>query len=550
MRELRIIVVFLCLASVVAAARAEVINVSVDGNPVQFQGVAAQAVNGRVLVPLRGVLERMGAFVGWDAANRTVIAQRGDRDVSLPIGSRTAKVNGRDVQLDVPAIVMSGTTMVPLRFVGEALGADVTWNAATRTVEIMSQGEAAVVQPPQAGPSIGSFTHDATDWLIAGDKLKVTLIGTAGGSANFEIPGVASATSMRETSPGKYEATWTVPPDAHSITGAGVIARLGVAGQSLLIQAGTLISVDVTPPDIQNLTPQTDSSVAQLKPGISATFADGSGSGIDQSSLKLVVDGVDVTTNSNVTETFVSYKPAASLQMGVRTVTLTVRDIARNTASTTWEFTIKEASQVIKSVTYTAPTDLAPGDVISVRVEGQAGGKASFWFASADGSKLRPQTMQESPAGVYQAEYTFRRDDNLKGCGIVGSLTTAAGETFTMTADGKLGGQAASLSAPRITAPANGSTVSSPVTITGKASAGAELRLVVTYASTIMGAISFTGAVDDQTVKADGQGVFQSKPVELGTLVGGKDTVYTLRAWIVNADGTQSETTVVKFKKK
>src|SRR5207244_11019777 len=118
--------------------------------PVAFGTVGPQQVQGRVMVPLRGVLEKLGAFVGWNAATHTVTASRGNLDLQLPIGARTASVNGRQVPLDVPAMTIAGTTMVPLRFVGETLGADVAWDAPTQTVLITTHdaGQPAPNRPP------------------------------------------------------------------------------------------------------------------------------------------------------------------------------------------------------------------------------------------------------------------------------------------------------------------------------------------------------------------------------------------------------------------
>ena len=122
------------------AAQAQRINVQVDGNPVYFRDTQPQEVRGRVMVPLRGVLEKMGAYVEWDASSRTVIATRDNTNIQLPLGSRVATVNGRSVTLDVPAMSIRGRTMVPLRFVGESLGAYVTWVPNTRTVAISTDG--------------------------------------------------------------------------------------------------------------------------------------------------------------------------------------------------------------------------------------------------------------------------------------------------------------------------------------------------------------------------------------------------------------------------
>lgn len=103
------------------------LKVAVNGEYITFAGTGPRRVQGRVLIPLRGVLEKIGATVGWDAATKTVTAKKADIDLSMKIGEKSAIVNGNTIVLEVPAMIIDGTTMVPLRFVGEALGAEVIY---------------------------------------------------------------------------------------------------------------------------------------------------------------------------------------------------------------------------------------------------------------------------------------------------------------------------------------------------------------------------------------------------------------------------------------
>lgn len=103
------------------------LSVLVDDVPVAFSGVGPRRVAGRVLVPLRGVLEKVGATVDWNPDLRTVTALRGTTSIVMKIGERTATVGDRRVSLDVPAQIIGGATMVPLRFMGEALGSEVLY---------------------------------------------------------------------------------------------------------------------------------------------------------------------------------------------------------------------------------------------------------------------------------------------------------------------------------------------------------------------------------------------------------------------------------------
>jgi hypothetical protein len=112
------------------------ISVVINGHPVAFNDTTPRQVDGRVLVPLRGIFEEMGAFVHWTDATQTVDATKGDISVRLQIGNRVAQVNGDNVNLDVPPQLIGGSTMVPLRFVSESLGASVDWRDRDQTVYI------------------------------------------------------------------------------------------------------------------------------------------------------------------------------------------------------------------------------------------------------------------------------------------------------------------------------------------------------------------------------------------------------------------------------
>jgi hypothetical protein len=88
------------------------------------------------MVPLRGVFEKLGATVAWDYGSRMVTAYKGDKTIKLRIGDSFATVNGSTVSIDAPAMIRQSSTMVPLRFLSETLGADVHWASNIRTVHV------------------------------------------------------------------------------------------------------------------------------------------------------------------------------------------------------------------------------------------------------------------------------------------------------------------------------------------------------------------------------------------------------------------------------
>ena len=96
-------------------------------------------VDGRTLVPLRAVMEALGFEVGWETTsqNRVTLIKL-EFDISFTIGSRIMIVNGNNVSLDVPAQLINGRTMVPLRAISEATGMEVRWDDENLIVDILT----------------------------------------------------------------------------------------------------------------------------------------------------------------------------------------------------------------------------------------------------------------------------------------------------------------------------------------------------------------------------------------------------------------------------
>ncbi|HHV17475.1 MAG TPA: AMIN domain-containing protein [Thermoanaerobacterales bacterium] len=97
-------------------------------------------VNGRTLAPVRVISEKLGAEVYWDNDNRLVQVITPSKTIILKIDDRKALVDEQEVLLDVPAKIVNDRTMVPLRFLGETLGAKVGWNNDLRRVIINRTG--------------------------------------------------------------------------------------------------------------------------------------------------------------------------------------------------------------------------------------------------------------------------------------------------------------------------------------------------------------------------------------------------------------------------
>ncbi|RXJ01646.1 hypothetical protein DS745_09195 [Anaerobacillus alkaliphilus] len=113
------------------------IKVEIDGEIIKFDQPAT-TIAGRTMVPMRKIFEELDSTVHWDAKTQTITASRGSKKITLKIGSKTATVNGQRLTLDVTPQVVKGRTLVPLRFISEALGAKVDWNSQTKTVSIVT----------------------------------------------------------------------------------------------------------------------------------------------------------------------------------------------------------------------------------------------------------------------------------------------------------------------------------------------------------------------------------------------------------------------------
>lgn len=132
-----LILLFLSVLLGSASFAMEPIRVYVENNKIEMP-IVPVVKNGRTLVPVRAIFESMGATVDWDGKTKTVIGKTEDKIIKLVIGNKTALVNSKKVELDVPAKIINGSTMVPARFVAESLGAEVGWDNNTKSVLVNS----------------------------------------------------------------------------------------------------------------------------------------------------------------------------------------------------------------------------------------------------------------------------------------------------------------------------------------------------------------------------------------------------------------------------
>jgi hypothetical protein len=603
-------------------ALAQTVSVVVDGQLMGFDQPPVVA-GGRVLVPLRGVFEHLGATVLWNPATNVVTAQRADTQVQLAIGSRQAIVNGRVVLLDVPATIVGGRTLVPLRFVSEAMGAQVDWDNTTRLVTITSGTTALPVQPapapqpaeriitgridaitsrsialsdgqiftfadgvrfivngqeatreqlrvgmevrlrlnpqtsqvvvvqsrtqavqPPAPPAgnvqIISFTHNVTSPLSAGSPVTVTLRGTTGGTASFDIFGVVSGVAMRQVSSGVYRGSYTVRPQ-DNVAAAIVMGRLRVNGQeSPLVQAGTPVTLDGIAPQIVQRFPEKGQTVNNVRPNILIAFND-AGSGIDPARSRLLVNGQNVTARVSITETALAYSPPDAL-IGRVLVRVILADRAGNVTQEEYVFTTAiQQTSLIRSVTVRPVTPLRPRDVLTVTMLGEPGGQASFTIEGVE--ENIPMTEAATQRGVYVGSYTIRPRERVAAQNARIIVRLSKGDVTSQADAARLIIVATEgVAPPVITSPAAGARVGAPIVIRGKATPGYRVEVQVDYQGALL-VLNLKGTYGKVTTITDAAGDWA---VTINQMVRISNAELTITAVTIDPLGRRSEAVTTK----
>lgn len=154
------ILLTLCVATtgLAAAADSGLPSIVIDGSPLSSD-VPALVSGDHVLVPLRGVFEQFGAAVSFDESSGVATAMLGSTTVQITVGSRQARVNGRNETMDVAAREVAGRVMIPLRFVAQALGVSVDYDANSNTVVIVSGWKPGSFAAYAGGPVYTTVAH-------------------------------------------------------------------------------------------------------------------------------------------------------------------------------------------------------------------------------------------------------------------------------------------------------------------------------------------------------------------------------------------------------
>ena len=328
-------------------ALAKDVNIVIDGEELNLD-VAPQIIDGRVMVPIRGVLENLGALVKWDDETQTVSARKSSKTVSLEIGSNDVTLDKGEtnddgsaktetIQTDVAAQLVSDRTLVPLRVISEAMGYSVDWNDETYTVSITTDNDedeswkdnkvsvdVSTLSVSGDGASVSDNTltiskggvytlsgknSDASIVVSTDDKVKLKLNGVNITSSGAPVIYVENADKLYiDTEDGTDNSLVSNAADTAAIRskdnlkikGGGTLnitsADNGIkCSDNLKIEGGN-INIDAKSDGI-NVNDTFEMTDGNLK--ITAV-----GDGIDSSSIANISGGtIDITTNGTPTET-------------------------------------------------------------------------------------------------------------------------------------------------------------------------------------------------------------------------------------------------------
>lgn len=130
------------MISIPVFAAEKPISVQINQQKLDVTKSAPVNDNGSILLPLRTIFENLGLKINWDAKTGSITGTKEGLVVKLQVGSKQASVNGVLKKLTSAPKMINNVTYVPLRFVGEATGNDVKWDAKQQTVLISTKQQA------------------------------------------------------------------------------------------------------------------------------------------------------------------------------------------------------------------------------------------------------------------------------------------------------------------------------------------------------------------------------------------------------------------------
>lgn len=132
------------------AYNAKEITIKIDGDTMVPKDMPAVSIDGRTMLPMRQIAQELGCEVVWNESAKQVYMVNDEYTLVFEIDKTTGYKNGKTFTMDVPPMIVNDRTMLPVRALATALGLDITWEDASRTVQIRTEAE----EQPSATPSV------------------------------------------------------------------------------------------------------------------------------------------------------------------------------------------------------------------------------------------------------------------------------------------------------------------------------------------------------------------------------------------------------------
>lgn len=207
-------------------------------------------------------------------------------------------------------------------------------------------GAPVAVAPAPAALKIDRFAVAPVDRIEPGAELRFMLNGMPGAVASFGIPGVIDNVPMREVRPGVYEGSYTIRRLDVFAPSRPIVATLRMGDKAVASNLSQPLTTDAKPPVLRNLSPREGEVLAgNAVTSVSASFDDAGGVGVDPKSVRVMLNGRNVTAESNVTAQFFSYR--ANLPAGRYTVDVSAKDMVGNAVNKGWNFEVASAAAAL-----------------------------------------------------------------------------------------------------------------------------------------------------------------------------------------------------------
>lgn len=279
---------------------------------------------------VKQIVDAFGSRSGTIAAIASDQIVLDDGHVIVPTRTTTITLNGSNAAVDKLAV-------------GDELM--VRYNIdSSEPLQILATRSSTGTPPPQNSVAISRIDVEPNHALRAGQNLYITLHGTPGGLAGYDIGPYVTNQTLTEQQPGVYTGTYNVRA-GQNFADAPILGRLNAHGQDAPQGVSErTVSVSTQPPGIVDFAPDDGATVNNPRPSIYATFASGTVD-VNPSSARIEVNGHDVTSGALRTARFIHYTPGVDYSSGPVRVTVRVSDQAGNVATKSWTFFIRKGTQ-------------------------------------------------------------------------------------------------------------------------------------------------------------------------------------------------------------